>query len=47
MPLWLAGEGAAAPKLLAAAYATAGRPGDLTLYAGKDTEAAAVEWLLK
>ena len=47
MPLWLAGEGIAAPKLLATAYATAGRASDLTLYAGKDAEAAAVEWLLK
>jgi hypothetical protein len=47
MPLWLAGEGAAPPKLLAAAYATTGRASDLTLYAGKDQEAAAVEWLLK
>jgi len=48
MPLWLAGEGDEAPKLLAAAYKTAGQQGSLVLFAGKkDKEKAAVEWLLQ
>jgi len=47
-PLWLAGEGAAAPPGVAAAYKAAGHPDRLTAFGGKgaEVEAAALEWLL-
>ena len=48
-PLGLAGEGGQAPPLVAAAYKAAGKPGNLTVFAGKeqDKQSAAVEWLLR
>lgn len=47
--LWLAGEGAEAPAIVAAAYQAAGKAENLTVFAGKekDREAAAIEWLLR
>jgi len=47
--LWLAGEGAEAPKIVAAAYRAAGHPERLTVFAGQEQEqeAAALEWLLR
>jgi len=46
--LWLAGEGAQTPKIVAAAYQTAGKPDRLTVFTGKQKsqEEAAVAWLL-
>ncbi len=48
-PLWLAGEGAEAPAVVAAAYQAAGQTDKLTLFTGKeeDKPSAAVEWLLR
>jgi hypothetical protein len=48
LPLWLAGEGNE-PALVRAAYGAAGQTGKLTTYNGEpsQTEAAAIEWLLK
>ena len=49
LPLWLAGEGDKAPAVLNAAYRAAGHPDRLTLFTGgkKDSEAAAIQWLLQ
>ena len=46
---WVAGEGAAAPAVVTAAYLAAGQPAALSVYTGPDDkkEAAALEWLLK
>jgi hypothetical protein len=46
--LWLAGEGKGAPPIVRAAYEAAGRPDNLTVFAGRsrDTVEAAVDWLL-
>jgi hypothetical protein len=48
-PLWLAGEGPEAPRVVAAAYQAAGSPSSLTLCDAEPSarEAAAVEWLLR
>jgi len=46
-PLWLAGEGSAAPALVEAAYRAAGAPRALTVAGPKGDPGAAVEWLLR
>ncbi len=48
-PLWLAGEGTHGPTIVAAAYETAERPENLTLFDGdsQSQAASAVEWLLE
>lgn len=48
-PLWLAGEGAEPPPVVAAAFKAAGHPQRLTIFAGTGAraEAAAVEWLVR
>jgi hypothetical protein len=48
-PIWLAGEGTAAPSPIAEAYRAAGRPEAITSWDGNvaDQESAAVDWLLK
>jgi len=47
--LWLAGEGPKPPAVVEAAYRAAGKPKNLTIFAGKEEEkeAAAVKWLLR
>jgi hypothetical protein len=48
-PLWLAGEGAHGPGIVAAAYEAAGSSQDLTVFDGEQEAkaSAAIEWLLK
>jgi len=48
-PLWLSGEGAQAPAVVAAAYQAAGTAEQLTVFAGDPSaqETAAIDWLLK
>ncbi len=47
--LWLAGEGPEPPQVVAAAYRAAGRPDNLTVFAGdpSEQESAALEWLCR
>ena len=48
-PLWLAGEGANVPAIVAAAYEAAKANEDLTVFAGDDDAktTAAIDWLLQ